>query len=967
MSRKLPSEKSDNKKFTFFQRFFSNNFTHYNYYFYTHEMIKEIIETAQAQWRDDYSALLPFYNYDLATTAQQTNLLEDVIYTANAGILLHDLRNNWVDKMYLLLGEAYLLKKDLDSSIDIFSYMNYAFAPKPNGLSMPIGSRFATVNGKFTLSSPENKKSIARIFGRLPPSRNESFLWLARTYIEKNDMGSSIALLENINTDSLFPKRLHTHLYEILAYWHYKNKHWEKAADYLSLALPHAPNHLAKVRWIYLIGQLYALSKKDEKAVRYFEIASRRADNHIMSIYADINALKLSNTHNARRNFYQSNINQLRKLAKDSRNKDYRSAIYYSIARLELERTNYSEVQKNLRLSGLYATPQSADKGRAFKELGDIYVRESKFIDALSAYDSIPTNYLVGLPDSALIKNRQKYLRDIVKNNDIIYKQDSLQKLASLPENILHDRLLEFIKDAKKKLNKRERDSIENLINPNVQLGDNFSFLSDTIQNGNGLFYFNNPTVRNEGVKTFNKIWGTKKANDYWAITAKEQAQFDQLNIQNSRFIKAANINKQNEPVVKSKIPTVDELLQTLPLTNNSLKESNTMMEDAFYNNGVLLTTYLDDYPTAIINFEQLLKRYAETPRKPEVLFYLSYLYQKVGNNYALQETKKELLKNYSQTDWGKKFQAAQQGIDYRDSSQQINDVYEKIYDHFIEGNFEVAFQEQNEQHDLFNRKNKWVEQLLFIESVYYISRGRDSVGIRTLEKIINNYPKSGLVDRAETLIALLRKKKSVEDAVKKIEVPDVLPENYFAKKADLYTPRVVTLLKKDSVLHISQEPKMRKYLTNIKLLNNAQYESFKVGPYYINPLDTERIVIVLNKVDALFINEVRNSIIIYNTTQNNKSTRYACRIYNINNNLSFISIDSFAGLGTAMDYYKKLKKALPNSLITWLEPSKYDLFVINRPCFDSLLRRQDVNNYRQVFDSTLQKLFAIPKGDDYE
>src|SRR5690349_16255826 len=105
--RVLRSEKSDQKKFTVPKRFVQNTFTHYNYHFNANNKLNEILERAKESFKDDYAELLPFYNYTLDATAADSIQLDSVIYKSSTGIILHDLRSDWADNMYLLWGAAY--------------------------------------------------------------------------------------------------------------------------------------------------------------------------------------------------------------------------------------------------------------------------------------------------------------------------------------------------------------------------------------------------------------------------------------------------------------------------------------------------------------------------------------------------------------------------------------------------------------------------------------------------------------------------------------------------------------------------------------------------------------------------------------------------------------------------------------------------------------------------------------------
>src|SRR5690606_3721438 len=101
-NRLLRSEKYDRKKLTKPKRFIQNTITHYNYFFNADLKLNEVLERAKLSFKDDYSELLPFYNYSLDVTAADSIQLDSITYKAQSGIVLHDLRNDWIDNLYLL-------------------------------------------------------------------------------------------------------------------------------------------------------------------------------------------------------------------------------------------------------------------------------------------------------------------------------------------------------------------------------------------------------------------------------------------------------------------------------------------------------------------------------------------------------------------------------------------------------------------------------------------------------------------------------------------------------------------------------------------------------------------------------------------------------------------------------------------------------------------------------------------------
>jgi hypothetical protein len=202
-SRELPAEKTGNKKFNTPRKFYNNLVSRFNYYFNANNILNETLEKAKGNHTDDYTQLLSFYNYTLDETSK--GRIDSVIYKTTAGIVLHDLRSDWVDKLYLLMGKAYLYRKDFDSASYVFQYINYAFAPKDNGYDLPIGSNASNTNGVFTIATRESK-SLWKKIASFPPSRNESFLLQVRTYAELDELTEAASLLELLQNRSQFSR-----------------------------------------------------------------------------------------------------------------------------------------------------------------------------------------------------------------------------------------------------------------------------------------------------------------------------------------------------------------------------------------------------------------------------------------------------------------------------------------------------------------------------------------------------------------------------------------------------------------------------------------------------------------------------------------------------------------------------------------------------------------------------------------
>src|SRR5436305_3636289 len=173
-NRTLGSENTKEGKIGRGKKFYQNTITHYNYYFNARNRLDDIIARAKENTKDDYTKLLPYYNYTLDATSTDPDI-DSIIYKCNAGILLHDLRNDWVDDLYFLMGKAYYLRKNFDSAEHVFLYINYAFARKEDGYDVPIGSNASGT--EFTIATKEKTGLQEKL--STPPRRNEDLIWVA--------------------------------------------------------------------------------------------------------------------------------------------------------------------------------------------------------------------------------------------------------------------------------------------------------------------------------------------------------------------------------------------------------------------------------------------------------------------------------------------------------------------------------------------------------------------------------------------------------------------------------------------------------------------------------------------------------------------------------------------------------------------------------------------------------------------
>lgn len=931
-NRTLPSEKSGNKKFTLPKRIYNNTVTHFNYYFNANQRMNEIVDRATESHRDDYTQLLSFYDYNLETTAQDQ--IDTVLYKCTAGILLHDLRSDWVDNLYLLMGKAYLFRKDFDSALHVFQYINYAFAPKDDGYDVPIGSNVSNSGGIFSISTNE-KRNVWKKMTTTLPSRNESFLWMARTYIEQDKTAEAAGLIALLRSDALFPARLQAELDEASAYLFYKLNAYDSAAFYLTRSLKKGNDFQDKARTYYLAAQLYEKANKNSDAIKNFTEAIRHAKDPFMEVYARLNIAALAT--GEKDNALQENLNELLKMAKKDKYDVYRDIIYYAAAKLELSRKAYPAAQQLLLKSVALSSDNPIQKQKSFLLLGDLNYDRKSYSQSFRFYDSVEARLL---PDDekSRIETRKPALQLISINEENIAREDSVQKIAALTETARTDYLKKLLRQIRKERGIKETEE------PSfgADLAVDSKNTGDLFGNNNADFYFLNSNLKSRGFSEFSKRWGNRPNVDNW----RRQSALDK--IISTQQTQAA-VSQDGKAAPKKEELSLESLTNAIPLTQEQMELSNTIIIRALLDNGKIFQQQLDDYPSAIEVYEELLRRFPQSTEAEEASFLLMQCYRKNNNQKAADSLSQVFNRQYSDSKflYGNTSNLRQQ--DPKDK------LYDNIYNLFIEGKFDAAIKAKKQAEQTLNN-SQWTPQLLYIESIYYIKERNDSTAINRLEQLINNFPSSPLAEKAGTMIDVIKRRGEIETYLSGLNIER--PVETVTRSVDLSGPANVittTPQRKDSAAPAIKDLKQTPGL-NITNAVKSPVQTIELD-YEFVATDTQYAAVVLTKVDGMFIGEARNAFNRFNQ-ERYFNRRLGIITQPVVPEIQLLLIGPFKDANEAVGYTDVVKPLAASRILPWLSADKYGFLIISPANLRILQTKKDAGAYRAFLQKILPDKF---------
>ncbi|HVX27822.1 MAG TPA: hypothetical protein VHB70_15835 [Parafilimonas sp.] len=960
-NRTLASEKTPDTKISRGKKFYQNTITHYNYYFNANNRLDAIIDRAKQSTKDDYTQLLPYYNYSLDVTSTDPDI-DSIIYKCNAGILLHDLRNDWVDDLYFLMGKAYYLRKDFDSAEHVFLYINYAFAPKDQGYDIPIGSNANSTVFSISTKEPTGLKEILS----KPPRRNEDLIWVAKNYMAEGKPYEGSAILEILRSDPNFPERLQPELHETLGYLFYTEKIYDSAAYHLSKATDLDDDRLAKARREYLTAQLYAIAGSNEDAKKYFELAADHTVDPVMEIYARLNALNASDDSS---NTNDKKIQSLLHLAQKDKFVAYRDLIYYKAAELAIQDKDYANANIFLKKSIKYNTADNPEqRSLSFMMLGDVNYNKPDYIAAKNAYDSVDASSLKDSISQQRLSTRLTALQTIATNIQVIHDEDSLQLVAHLPEAQRVALIKKTVRRLRKAQGLKDEDTSV-FINPAVQAsgigginGNNASPDLFTATSSKGDWYFNNQSLKASGLNSFHVAWGNRPNVDNWQridainkqIAQQATGGLDPDRAADSSQDNADNITRPASEQFTAGVGEIsyDALLANIPLTDAQMQSSNGKIIEAFFGNGQEFQNDLEDYYAAIASYDSLNKRFPDNTHLEESLAGLYYCYNKIGKKFSADSALTVLNTKFKDGKYAKLL-ANPASSNKEQPEDAATKAYENVYNLFIEGNFDSAKVAQAQADSLYGNSH-WTPQLLYIEAIYYVSKHEDSAAIERLIALTGQSEGTPLAEKAQTMIDVLRRRNEIETYLTNLQITR-LPEDEPAPVVNLNPVENLNEAKpetkRDSVVSKQAQKVAAPKTDTIKTVSG------EIKTYVFNASDEQFVAILLNKVDPVYANETRNAFNRYNQA-NFYNQKINITSTKLNDTLNIVLVGPFSDAASALIYADKVKPQAPGVIIPWLKPEKYSFTIISQQNLDVLNNTKDLQGYKSLIEKVLPGKF---------
>lgn len=761
------------KKNTKATRFYHSLTTRYNVYFNGNENYKEQLQIMEGKYEDDYTLtriyMHPAEAYNNPKATKPTGSFDRTIEKCQKAIQLHSIKkkprrdpkkmsdpkyreyvnrdeyNPFIHNAWRLMGKAQYYKGDFLSAAATFVYITRHFTWKPDLVA-------------------------------------ESKLWLARCYLAMDWVYEAEDVLNKINNDGL-PESQEDLFAAVNADYLIRNEDYKQAIPFLKTAIKAEPNKRQRTRMNYLLAQLYTLTGDNNAAYNAYGAVIKSSPDYRTELNARIRQTEV---------FEGKDINKvikgLTKMTRQAKNEEYLDQIYYAIGNLWLSRNDTAKAVNNYILAAEKSTRNGKDKAISQLKLGEIYFNQRDYVKAQPCYAEALPLIDETYPGYENISKRSAVLDELAVHAQNVELQDSLQHLASLPEEermktiqkIIDNLIAEEKKaeeEAKKQAYLDEHQGLQTAMQNNNGAKQP-TIPTMNMGNGDNAWYFYNQALVTAGKSEFQRRWGRRKLEDDWRRRNKNSFSMDDFAENKEEPAEEGDENKGGgevpengeggtPPELGENVALVTDTknpqyyIQQLPLTPEDIENSNEIISDGLYNMGLILKNKLEDFPAAIDAFNLLDKRFPECEYLLETYYNMYLMYMRMGDVAAANEYKNRIISRYPESDYAVALKDPNYLENLRNMSAMQDTLYNRTYEAYLKGRSDLV-------HGYYDQmKNKYplselMPKFMFLDALSYIGEKNVEAFKEGLKELLEKYPDADVSPLASDMLKGIMQGRSV-------------------------------------------------------------------------------------------------------------------------------------------------------------------------------------------------------------
>jgi tetratricopeptide (TPR) repeat protein len=781
---------------------------HYNGYFNAKLKIDNTERQNDKSFQDRYDDILPVFKLAKEDSEAKSGksagnqTMDEAIKKASLVVQRHE-QSKWIDDCYFEIGRAYFYKKDYFTAAETFQFAAGRYKDKEVG--------------------------------------DKSYIWLIKCYIILKKYPQAESVINIALASETFPKKYISELFATVAWYYIDKKNYAKAVEYLEKATVIQKNKNKRARYTYITAQLLEKINEEGKAgVKYLQVVKLNPAYDLL-FNAKINSARLvqRSSISSKKNLEKEFI----KMLSDPKNKEFRDQIYYSLGLIYEKEEEEEKMINAFKSSASSSLNNLSQKGLAYFKLANIHYDLERYQISQMYYDSASAFLPKTNQDYEFVNKRKTSLTKLVENLIIIQREDSLMRLARMPESAriaYVENVIKKEKEEKKRQLEEEKRIAEQALNNISRTNDGLT-KNTTNANAGSTWYFYNQNSIGLGNADFVKKYGRRTLEDNWRRSNKES--FASLNATNNGEVfdeeKGNAENKNDDAALKKKY------LANIPTTPASISASADKMVKAYYNIGQFYREEIINLKESIKAYETCVSQFPDNKLLPEIYFNLFRLYADINNRSQSEYYKNKILSNFPNSLIAKVILDPSYISESKANDLAAQHFYDNIYDAYKNGSYEAVFSSKS-------RIDTQYLNTSIAPKYYYLyaltqNKVNGQVSFETsLQKLLNDFPSSDAANMAREHLKKIEEQKNPE--LKKIREED--PVNFEFEKKAKYSVMISTDL---SVLRDTKN--------NLVRFNNTEFslKSLRINSELLG--DKEQLILIDNFEDASSAHEYINAL----------------------------------------------------------------------------------------------------------
>lgn len=590
-------------------------------------------------------------------------------------------------------------------------------------------------------------------------------LWVVRSYAEMGWIYEAEDLLSKLNQKSLRGDNvgLYASVYADLLL---KKMQYREAIPFLEMALAREKDKSLRIRFSYLLAQLYEQTGNKRKAHDAYSALIKKNPPYEMAFNATISraGLFLDNMQNIR--------HDLLKMTRNFNNRDYLDQLYYTVGKSYLHEKETVKALEYFHEAVDNSTRNGIDKAVALILMGDLYYAKKAYVKAQPSYDEASKIISIDHPDYPRVFKRAEVLSELVGQHDIVVLQDSLQRLSAMSEADRLKSINAYIArlEQEEKLAAEKEEKMRQLQETNQERAGQVAAMPMIGgRNPQGEWYFYNPNLIRGGQTEFQSRWGRRKLEDNWRRINKSAVMFsdepngqpatgaspvDSIPVAATGELVEGEPQQPGEALADNKNPAY--YLRQIPVTQEQLARSSQLWAEALFNMGMIYKDKLEDLPLSIATFREYMKRFGEYELVPDALYQSFLMHTRLSQVTEAESVREKLITDYPDD----RYAQLLVNPNYIETKQQMfteqDSIYRIAYEAFNKNDFEKVFGQVQYVEEKFPMSTL-MPKFLFLKALSIGKTQQPDQFEKALTELLDAYPTSDVSSISKDMLALIK------------------------------------------------------------------------------------------------------------------------------------------------------------------------------------------------------------------